>query len=218
MKYVSLPVPATDRCFRSESSSFRSVDDDSSSCQFEKEFFAAFLKQSSRHDRSGVGALRRHRATPTSNGNQRMNVVSRRAYRMPVRCRGSEFAEASTGGAVNFQVTVLKVLVSYPDGFMEARPAAAQQATELPDVRAVEEPTPATTLSPMPSIAPVRRMRKRSRGQRDAIRLRQATASERTSFTSEFRCSETGINSIIYVMRTKIRQFFQRAGHTRFHN
>jgi hypothetical protein len=110
---------------------------------------------------------------------------------------------------VNFQVTVLKVLVSYPDGFaamadlkrdmailatsgrdwaertkrlaarvpdldifsqdliermndgwrvtdkgrsvleiMEARPAA-----ELPAVRAVEEPTPATTLSPMPSMA-----------------------------------------------------------------
>ncbi|MEY9120613.1 hypothetical protein ABIA09_000175 [Bradyrhizobium yuanmingense] len=105
---------------------------------------------------------------------------------------------------MNFQVTVLKVLVSYPDGFavmedikrdmailatsgrdwaertkrlaarvpgldifsqglierlnggwritnkgraileiMEARPAPAQQATELPDVRAVEELTPA---------------------------------------------------------------------------
>jgi len=138
---------------------------------------------------------------------------------------------------VNFQVTVLKVLVSYPEGFaamadlkrdmailatsgrdwsertkrlaarvpdldifsqgliermnggwritdkgravleiMEARPAPAQ-ATELPDVRAVEEPTPATTVSPMPSIAPVRRMRKRSRRQRDVIRRRQATAS-----------------------------------------
>lgn len=141
-------------------------------------------------------------------------------------------------GAVNFQVTVLKVLVSYPDGFaamadlkrdmailatsgrdwaertkrlaarvpdldifsqglierlnggwritdkgravleiMEARPAPAQQATELPDVRAVAEPTPATTLSPMLSIAPVRRMRKRNRRQRDAIRRRQAIAS-----------------------------------------
>ncbi|UPK31514.1 hypothetical protein [Bradyrhizobium sp. 195] len=136
---------------------------------------------------------------------------------------------------MNFQVTVLKVLVSYPDGFaamadlkrdmailatsgpdwaertkrlaarvpdldifsqgliermnggwrvtdkgravleiMEARPAPAQ-ATEL-HVCAVEEPTPATTLK-MPSIAPVRRMRKRSRRQRDAIRRRQATAS-----------------------------------------
>lgn len=137
---------------------------------------------------------------------------------------------------MNFQVTVLKVLVSYPDGFavmedikrdmailatsgldwaertkrlaarvsdldifsqslverlnggwrisdkgravleiMEARPATVQ-TTELPDVRAVEEPT-ATTLSPMPSIAPVRRMRKRSRRQRDAVRRRQANAS-----------------------------------------
>jgi hypothetical protein len=136
---------------------------------------------------------------------------------------------------VNFQVTVLKVLVSYPDGFavmedlkrdmailatsgrdwaertkrlaarvpdldifsqgliermnggwritdkgravleiMEARPAPTQ-ATELPDVRAVEEPTPATTVSPMASIAPVRRVRKRR--QRDAIRRRQAAAS-----------------------------------------
>ncbi|MDX3970354.1 hypothetical protein ACVW1C_008302 [Bradyrhizobium sp. USDA 4011] len=138
---------------------------------------------------------------------------------------------------MNFQVAVLKVLVSYPDGFavmedikrdmailatsgrdwsertkrlaarvpdldifsqslierlnggwritnkgravleiMEARPAPVQ-TTELPDVRAVEEPTPATTLSPMPSIVPVRRMRKRSRRQRDAIRRRQAAAS-----------------------------------------
>ena len=138
---------------------------------------------------------------------------------------------------MNFQVTVLKVLVSYPDGFavmedikrdmgilatsgrdwaertkrlaarvpdldifsqslierlnggwritdkgravleiMEARPAPVQ-TTELPDVRAVEEPTPATTLSPMLSIAPVRRMRKRSRRQRDVIRRRQASAS-----------------------------------------
>lgn len=131
---------------------------------------------------------------------------------------------------MNFQVTVLKVLVSYPDGFavmedikrdlailatrtheaigsprdrpgyllpsliermnggwritdkgraileiMEARPAPAQ-ATELANVRAVEEPTLTTTLSPMPSIAP-RRMRKRSRRQRDAIRRRQATSS-----------------------------------------
>lgn len=136
---------------------------------------------------------------------------------------------------MNFQVTVLKVLVSYPDGFavmedlkrdmailatsgrdwaertkrlaarvpdldifsqgliermnggwritdkgravleiMEARPAPTQ-ATELPDVRAVEEPTPATTVSPMASIAPVRRVRKRR--QRDAIRRRQAAAS-----------------------------------------
>ncbi|MGY3233112.1 hypothetical protein ACVMAJ_000002 [Bradyrhizobium sp. USDA 4448] len=139
---------------------------------------------------------------------------------------------------MNFQVTVLKVLVSYPGGFavmadikrdmailattgrdwaertkrlaarvpeldifsqglvermnggwrvtekgravlaiMEARHAPAQRATELPDVRAVEEPTPATTPSPMPSIAPVRRLRKRSRRQRDVIRRRQATAS-----------------------------------------
>lgn len=154
---------------------------------------------------------------------------------MPLRCRGSKFAQAGYGGAVNFQVTLLKVLVSYPDGFavmedikrdmailatsgrdwgertkrlaarvpdldifsqgliermnggwrvtdkgravleiMEARPASAQ-ATELPNLRVVEEPTPATTLSPMPSIAPVRRMRKRSR--RDAIRRRQAIAS-----------------------------------------
>ena len=57
---------------------------------------------------------------------------------------------------------------------MEARPASAQ-AIELPNVCAVEEPTPA--LSSMPSIAPVRRMRKRSRRQRDAIRRRQAAAS-----------------------------------------
>ncbi|WP_224741215.1 hypothetical protein [Bradyrhizobium sp. 2S1] len=140
---------------------------------------------------------------------------------------------------MTFQVTVLKVLVSYPDGFvamadlkrdmailatsgrdwaertkrlaarvpdldifsqgliermnggwrvtdkgralleiMEARPAPAQHATEqLPDVRAVEEPTPATTLSPMPSIAPVRLMRKRRRRQRDAVQRRQAIAS-----------------------------------------
>jgi hypothetical protein len=138
---------------------------------------------------------------------------------------------------VNFQVTVLKVLVSYPDGFaamadlkrdmailatsgrdwaertkrlaarvpdldifsqgliermnggwrvtdkgrsvleiMEARPAPAQ-ATELPAVRAVEEPTPAMTLSPMPSIAPVLRKRERKRRQRDAVRRRQASAS-----------------------------------------
>ena len=138
---------------------------------------------------------------------------------------------------MNFQVTVLKVLVSYPNGFavmedikrdmailatsgrdwaertkrlaarvpdldifaqgliermnggwrvtdkgravleiMEARPAPAR-ATELLNVRAVEERTPATTPSPMPSIAPVRRMRKRSRRQRDAIRRRQAIAS-----------------------------------------
>ncbi|MBR0965649.1 hypothetical protein JQ554_15255 [Bradyrhizobium diazoefficiens] len=138
---------------------------------------------------------------------------------------------------MNFQVTVLKVLVSYPDGFavmedikrdmailatsgrdwaertkrlaarvpdldifsqgliermnggwritdkgravleiMEARPAPAQ-ATELANVRAVEEPTLTTTLSPMPSIAPARRMRKRSRRQREAIRRRQATGS-----------------------------------------
>lgn len=59
---------------------------------------------------------------------------------------------------------------------MEARPAPAQP-TELPDVRAVEEPTSATTPSPMLSIAPVRRLRKRSRRQRDAIRRRQAIAS-----------------------------------------
>ncbi|OKO74520.1 hypothetical protein [Bradyrhizobium sp. NAS96.2] len=133
---------------------------------------------------------------------------------------------------MNFQVTVLKVLVSYPDGFavmadikrdmailatsgrdwaertkrlaarvpdldifsqgliermnggwritdkgravleiMEARPA-----TELPNVRAVEVPTPAATLS-MPSIGPVRRMREGRRRQRDAVRRRQASAS-----------------------------------------
>nr|WP_276553091.1 hypothetical protein [Bradyrhizobium elkanii] len=60
---------------------------------------------------------------------------------------------------------------------MEARPAPAQQATELPNVRAVQEPTPAMTLSPMPSIASVRRPRKRSRRQRDAIPRRQAAAS-----------------------------------------
>lgn len=138
---------------------------------------------------------------------------------------------------MNFQVTVLKVLVSYPDGFaamadlkrdmailatsgrdwaertkrlaarvpdldlfsqgliermnggwrvtdkgravleiMEARPAPAQ-ATELPAVRAVEEPTPATTLSPMSSIAPIRRKRERKRRQRDPVRRRQANAS-----------------------------------------
>lgn len=138
---------------------------------------------------------------------------------------------------MNFQVTVLKVLISYPDGFavmadikrdmailatsgrdwaertkrlaarvpdldifsqgliermnggwritdkgravleiMEARPASAD-ATELPNVRGLEEPSPATTPSPMPSIAPVRRMRKRSRRQRDASRRRKAIAS-----------------------------------------
>jgi hypothetical protein len=138
---------------------------------------------------------------------------------------------------VNFQVTVLKVLVSYPDGFaamadlkrdmailatsgrdwaertkrlaarvpdldifsqgliermnggwrvtvkgrsvleiMEARPSPAQ-ATERPPVRVVEVPTPATTLSPMPSIRPVRRKRERKRRQRDAARRRQASAS-----------------------------------------
>lgn len=137
---------------------------------------------------------------------------------------------------MNFQVTVLKVLVSYPDGFavmedikrdmailatsgrdwadrtnrlaarvpdldifsqgliermdggwrvtdkgravlevMEARPAPAQQATELPYVRAVQDPRPVSTQSPMLSITPGRRMRKR--GRRDAIRRRQATAS-----------------------------------------
>lgn len=138
---------------------------------------------------------------------------------------------------MNFQVTVLKVLVSYPDGFavmedikrdmailatsgrdwaertkrlaarvpdldifsqgliermnggwrvtdkgravleiMEARPAPAQQATELPDVGAIEEPKPVATPSPMPSIAPVRRMRQRKRRQRDAVQRRQAIA------------------------------------------
>nr|WP_249808555.1 MULTISPECIES: hypothetical protein [unclassified Bradyrhizobium] len=59
---------------------------------------------------------------------------------------------------------------------MEARPAPGQ-ATELPAVRAVEDPTPATTLSPMSSIAPIRRKRERKRRQRDAVRRRQATAS-----------------------------------------
>jgi hypothetical protein len=138
---------------------------------------------------------------------------------------------------VNFQVTVLKVLVSYPDGFaamadlkrdmailatsgrdwaertkrlaarvpdldifsqgligrmnggwritdkgravleiMEARPAPAP-TTELPPICAVDEPTPATTLSPMPLIAPVRRIRERRRRQRDAVRRRRAIAS-----------------------------------------
>ena len=138
---------------------------------------------------------------------------------------------------MNFQVTVLKVLVSYPDGFavmedikrdmailatsgqdwaertkrlaarvpdlnifsqgliermnggwrvtdkgravleiMEARPAPTQ-GKELPNVRAIEEPMLAVALSPMPSIAPSRRTRKRSRRQRDAIQRRQATAS-----------------------------------------
>ncbi|WP_025038325.1 hypothetical protein [Bradyrhizobium sp. DOA9] len=138
---------------------------------------------------------------------------------------------------MNFQVTVLKVLVSYPDGFasivdlkrdmailatsgrdwaertkrlaarvpdldifsqgliermnggwrvtdkgravleiMEARPAPGQ-ATEPPAVRAVEEPTPATTLLPTPPIAPVRRMPERKRHQRDVVRRRQASAS-----------------------------------------
>ena len=138
---------------------------------------------------------------------------------------------------MNFQVTVLKVLVSYPDGFaampdlkrdmailaisgrdwaertkrlaarvpdldifsqgliermnggwritdkgrsvleiMEARPAPAQ-ATELPPICAVDEPTPATTQSPMFSIAPTRRKRERKRPQRDVARRRQANAS-----------------------------------------
>ncbi|MGM4954229.1 hypothetical protein ACT4MK_02330 [Bradyrhizobium barranii] len=138
---------------------------------------------------------------------------------------------------MNFQVTVLKVLVSYPDGFaamadlkrdmailatsgpdwaertkrlavrvpdldifsqgliermnggwrvtdkgravlkiMEARPAPAQQARELPEVLAAEEPAPAATLPPMPSIGPVRRMRERRRRQRDAARRSQASA------------------------------------------
>ncbi|WP_247295168.1 hypothetical protein [Bradyrhizobium sp. 87] len=128
---------------------------------------------------------------------------------------------------MNFQVTVLKVLVSYPDGFalmadlkrdmatlatsgrdwtertkrlaarvpdldifsqdlierlnggwrITDKGRAVLETMEARDVRAVEEPTPATTLSPMPSIALVRRVRKRSRRQRDAIRRRQATAS-----------------------------------------
>ncbi|WP_230646794.1 hypothetical protein [Bradyrhizobium sp. Leaf401] len=134
---------------------------------------------------------------------------------------------------MNFQVTVLKVLVSYPDGFaamadlkrdmailatsgrdwsertkrlaarvpdldifsqgliermnggwritdkgravleiMEARPAPAQ-VMEPPNVHAVEGPTPATTLPSMPSIAPVRRMRKRRRREHDAVRRRR---------------------------------------------
>ncbi|MET4072610.1 hypothetical protein ABID58_007439 [Bradyrhizobium sp. S3.2.6] len=138
---------------------------------------------------------------------------------------------------MNFQVTVLKVLVSYPDGFaamadlkrdmailatsgrdwaertkrlaasvpdldifsqgliermnggwritdkgrsvlatMEARPTPAQ-AMEPAPIRTVEEPTQATTLSPMPSIAPVRRKRDRKRSQRDTVRRRQAGTS-----------------------------------------
>jgi hypothetical protein len=48
------------------------------------------------------------------------------------------------------------------------------RATELPPV---QESTPATTLSPMPSIAPVRRKQERKRRQRDAVRRRQASAS-----------------------------------------
>jgi hypothetical protein len=40
-----------------------------------------------------------------------------------------------------------------------------------------EEPPPATTLLPMPSIATVRRKRERKRRQRDAIRRRHASAS-----------------------------------------
>ena len=59
---------------------------------------------------------------------------------------------------------------------MEARPAPAE-AAELPPVRVVEAPTPATTLSPMHSIAPVRRKRERKRRHRDAVRRRQASAS-----------------------------------------
>ncbi|BAR63429.1 uncharacterized protein NK6_c_22 (plasmid) [Bradyrhizobium diazoefficiens] len=59
---------------------------------------------------------------------------------------------------------------------MEARSAPAQ-ATELTPVRAVEEPTLATTLSPMPSIALVRRKRDRNRRQRDTVRRRQTNAS-----------------------------------------
>src|SRR3954470_21236029 len=54
---------------------------------------------------------------------------------------------------------------------MEARPAPAQ-ATEPPPIGAVEEPTQATTLSPMSSIAPVRRKRDRKRRQRDTVRRR----------------------------------------------
>lgn len=138
---------------------------------------------------------------------------------------------------MNFQVTVLKVLVSYPDGFaamadlkrdvailatsgrdwaertkrlaarvpgldifsqglverlnggwcitdkgrsvleiMEAQPAPSI-ATESPPFPTVEEPTPATTLTPMPSIMPVRRKRERKRQRRDAIRQRRASAS-----------------------------------------
>jgi hypothetical protein len=134
---------------------------------------------------------------------------------------------------VNFQVTVLKVLVSYPDGFaamadlkrdvailatsgrdwaertrrlaarvpgldifsqglverlnggwcitdkgrsvleiMEAQPASAL-ATEP----TVEEPTPATTLTPMPAIMTVRRKRERKRQRRDAVWQRRASAS-----------------------------------------
>lgn len=152
---------------------------------------------------------------------------------MLLRCRGSKFAEAGYGWGSELPVTVLKVLVGYPDGFavmedikrdmailatsgrdwvertkrlaarvpdldifsqgliermnggwrvtdkgravleiMEARSAPAE-ATELPN----EEPTPTTTRSPMPSTAPVRRMRKRNRRQRDSIRRRQASAS-----------------------------------------
>jgi len=167
-----------------------------------------------------------------------MNVVSRQRFTDTSKTSRSKFAEAGYGcGAVNFQATVLKVLVSYPDGFaamadlkrdmailassgrdwaertkrlaarvpdldifsqdliermnggwrvtdkgrsvleiMEARPAPAQ-AAELPPVRVVEAPTPATILSPMPSIAPVRRKRERKRRYRDAVRRRQASAS-----------------------------------------
>ncbi|PPQ14402.1 hypothetical protein CV770_37115 [Bradyrhizobium sp. AC87j1] len=118
---------------------------------------------------------------------------------------------------MNFQVTVLKVLVSYPDGFAvmedikrdmailatsgrDWAERTKRLAARVPDLdifsqgliermnggwrvtdkgRAVLEimevrPAPAP---PMPSIASVRRMRKRSLRQRDAIRRRQATAS-----------------------------------------
>src|SRR5205823_2892238 len=54
---------------------------------------------------------------------------------------------------------------------MEARPVQAQ-ATELPPIRVVAEPTPAMTPSSNPLIAPVRRKRERKERPRDVIRRR----------------------------------------------
>nr|WP_249158657.1 hypothetical protein [Bradyrhizobium jicamae] len=59
---------------------------------------------------------------------------------------------------------------------MEAQPAPVL-AMEPPPVPSVEEPTPATTLTPMPSIMPVRRKRERKRHRRESVRQRRASAS-----------------------------------------